>query len=259
MPDFLDMLAMDAKGTVEEGYYKVELKNRSASMSLADSILRCKRAPIISEMKLASPTSGVIGKNLDIRRASEEMEHGGAVGISVLTEPRRFQGSLEILAEVRNTVKIPILMKDIVLSLQQIDTAYKAGADSILLIKAIFDRKYCENSLTETINYAHSSGVEVLLETHTEDEFRSSLLTDADVIGINNRDLRTLKVDLNTTRRILERVHVVDKIVVSESGIRNPDDIKFLRECGANAFLVGSSIMTARNIKEAVRLLVDAI
>jgi len=259
MLDFLDTLAMGAKKTVEEGYYRVGLKNPSRSMSLAGSILACKKAPIIAEIKLASPSFGMIKRNLDASRVSKQIERGGAVGISVLTEPKHFEGSLEILAEARSQVKIPILTKDIVLTLNQIDAAYDAGADAILFITALFDRGYCEKNLAEMINYAHSKGLEVLLEAHTEKEFKCAVSSGADIVGINNRDLRTLKVDLDTTKRILKTVHVEDKIVVSESGIKSAEDIRFLRECGADAFLVGSSVMTASSIEEAVKRLVDAI
>ncbi len=259
MPDYLDTLAVDTKRTIGEGYYKVESKISSASMSLTDSILKCKRAPIISEIKFASPSSGMIERNIEVEKISREMERGGAVGISVLTEPKHFKGSLRILAEVRSHVKIPILMKDIILRPQQIDAAYNVGANSVLFIETLFDRGYCEESLEEMVKYAHSKGLEVLLETHTEKEFKSALSTDADMVGINNRDLKTLKVDLNTTKGVLERIHARDKIIVSESGIKTPEDIRFLRECGADAFLIGSSIMTANNIKKAVRELVNAI
>jgi len=259
MPDFLDALVADAKRTIEEGYYKVTVKNPPAPVSLTGSILDCKKAPIISEIKLASPIRGTIRENLDVEKFSQEMERGGAVGISVLTELKHFKGSLRILSEVRSHVKIPILMKDIVLSRQQIDAAYDAGADSILFIGALFDRGYCEESLRRMIEYAHSRRLEVLLETHTKREFKSALSTDADMVGINNRDLKTFKVDLNITKRVLENIDDRDKIIVSESGIKTPEDIRFLRECGADAFLIGSSIMAAENTKKAVEELVNAV
>jgi indole-3-glycerol phosphate synthase len=110
------------------------------------------------------------------------------------------------------------------------------------------------------IDYAHSRGLEVLLEVHTEEEFLSALRTDAEIIGINNRDLKTLRVDLQVTRRILEKHSAdVEKIIVSESGIENEEDIRFLRGFGAHAFLVGTSIMKSENIREKVRSLVNAV
>jgi indole-3-glycerol phosphate synthase len=143
-------------------------------------------------------------------------------------------------------------MKDIILSPLQIQTASKMGANAVLLIKALFDRGYCERSLDEMIAGAHLLGLEVLLETHTESEFQSAIKTGADLIGINNRNLGTLKVDLNVTKQILAKTNPKDKVVVSESGISTPADIRFLRESGACVFLIGSAIMSSDNIEEKV-------
>jgi len=258
MPDFLDTLAMNAKASIEKGFYKFESKHSPSSRRLTDLILECTKVPIISELKLASPTSGITRKNADVGWIVQKMERGGAVGISVLTEPKYFKGSLRLLADAGTHTRIPILMKDFILCYQQIDAACNAGAKSVLFIQALFDRAYCENELQEMINYAHSKQLEVLLETHTEKEFESALSTDADMIGINNRDLSTLEVDLNTTRRILQKIDPKDRMVVSESGIKTSEDIRFLRKCGARAFLVGSSIMRANNIEKAVEELVNA-
>jgi len=187
------------------------------------------------------------------------MEKGGAVGISVLTEPKHFNGSLHSLAEARRTVKLPILMKDIILSPVQLDAASKAGANVALLIEALFDRGYCECSVHEMIARAHSTGLEVLLEAHTSDEFRSAVRTHADLVGINNRNLATLKVDLNVTKAILESNRAEGKVVVSESGINTATDLRFLRECGAQAFLIGSAVMLADNVEAKVREFVLAL
>jgi indole-3-glycerol phosphate synthase len=156
-------------------------------------------------------------------------------------------------------VKLPILMKDIILSPAQLDAASKLGANAALLIEALFDRGYCECDLDDMIATAHSKGLEVLLETHTEAEFRSAVSTHADLIGINNRNLATLKVDLNVTKRILERNNAEGKLIVSESGINTPNDLRFLRECGAHAFLIGSAVMLADNVEEKVKEFVSAL
>jgi indole-3-glycerol phosphate synthase len=219
-----------------------------------------KNAPIITEIKAASPSAGVIRENLEAAELARAMEKGGAVGISVLTEPTHFQGSLHSLAEARKTVKLPILMKDIILSPVQVEAASKVGANVVLLIQALFDRGHCECSLKEMITEAHSKSLEVLLEAHNEDEFRSAVDTDADLVGINNRDLRTLiRIDLDVTRRILENNDAKGKIIVSESGITTPVDIHFLRACGAHAFLIGSAIMQVDNVEEKVREFVQAL
>ena len=189
---------------------------------------------------------------------AKAMAKGGATAISVLTEPKHFNGSLEALTEAREAVKLPILMKDIILSPIQIEAASKIGANAVLLIKALFDRGYCEKNINEMIDGAHLFGLEVLLETHTESEFCSALKTGADLIGINNRNLATLKVDLNVTKQILAKNNPQNKLVVSESGINTPADIRFLRESGACAFLIGSAIMSTDNIEEKVKEFVNA-
>ncbi len=186
------------------------------------------------------------------------MAKGGAVALSVLTEPKQFDGSLDALAQARKAVKLPILMKDIILSPLQIQAASKLGANAVLLIKTLFDRGYSGKTIDEMINGAHMMGLEVLLETHTLAEFVSALKTDADLIGINNRNLETLKVDLNATKTILQAIRTKDKVVVSESGINTMADLIFLRESGASAFLIGSAIMKSDNIEEKVREFVNA-
>jgi indole-3-glycerol phosphate synthase len=147
-------------------------------------------------------------------------------------------------------------MKDIVISPVQLEAASKLGADAVLLIEALFDRGYCECDAQKMIAKVHLQGLEVLLETHDEDEFRRAVRSDADLIGINNRDLGTFEVDLRVTESILERNDTKGKIVVSESGISLPADLHFLRRCGARAFLIGSAIMSADNVKEKVEELV---
>jgi indole-3-glycerol phosphate synthase len=258
MPDFLDILARDAKQTVNEGYYKVTTTDTFSSVSLRKAILESKKNAVITEVKAASPSRGTIRKSFDPEKVAVAMENGGATGISLLTEPKHFSGSLSYLAKIRKVVKLPILMKDIIINPLQLETASRIGANSILLIEALFEREYCECSLDEMIAKAHARNLEVLLETHNENEFQSAIETDADLIGINNRDLRTLKVDIEITERILKRCVTREKVVVSESGVMTPSDLLFLRECGAQAFLIGSAIMMAGNIEEKVKEFVTA-
>ncbi|MEM2098773.1 MAG: indole-3-glycerol-phosphate synthase [Candidatus Bathyarchaeia archaeon] len=259
MVDFLDMLAHAAKETLQKGYYKVKTPMTAVPISLKKAILECKNAAVISELKVASPSMGIIRRNLDACEVAKAMANSGAVGISVLTEPKYFHGSLEALIETRKAVRIPILMKDIIISPEQIEAASQVGANAILLIQAIFNRGYGECSLGEMIEKAHSKGIEVLLETHNETEFCAATNTDADLIGINNRDLTTLKVDLSVTKRILERNGTMGKIIVSESGIGSPADLCMLRSCGAQAFLIGSAIMLADDITEKIRAFVKSL
>jgi indole-3-glycerol phosphate synthase len=150
-------------------------------------------------------------------------------------------------------------MKDILLTRAQVDAAAAIGADAILLIHALFERGYGDCNVKDMIDYAHAKGLEVLLEAHTEAEFALALDTEADLIGINNRDLRTFTVDLSTTPRILQSIPSTRKVIVSESGIKTPIDIRFLHASGAQAFLVGSAIMDVDDIEEKVRELVMAL
>ncbi|MEM1658065.1 MAG: indole-3-glycerol-phosphate synthase [Candidatus Jordarchaeales archaeon] len=258
MGDFLDVLARDARKTVEEGFYDEVRCVPAERLSLEEAILSCTKAAIISEVKPASPSQGVLDKGRRPAELAREMEEGGAVGISVLTEPKHFHGSVSALVEVRRAVKVPVLMKDIVVSPVQIDAAFKAGANTVLLIYPVFERGYCDEKLEDMIEYAHSRGLEVLLEVHSKNEFISALGYDADMIGVNNRDLRTLKVDLDVTRKVLSG-YTGSRIIVSESGIRSPEDVRFLYSCGARAFLVGTSIMTAASVRDKVRELVEAL
>ncbi len=253
MADFLDVLARDAKATINTGYYETVTQVASFHASLKKAIQEAKTFPVITEIKAASPSLGTIRENVKVEKIARAMEKGGAVGISVLTEPKHFNGSLRALSETRKAANLPILMKDIILSPLQLDAAAKTSANVALLIVALFDRGYCDFSMDEMIAKAHMKNLEVLLETHTEEEFRFALSTDADMIGINNRDLGTLKVDLDVTKRILERNDAKGKIVVSESGINTPADLRFLHECGANAFLIGSAIMKTHNVEKKVK------
>jgi len=259
MADFLDLLAQNAREAINSGYYEVTTQTVAIPVSLKKAIFQCRHAPVIAEVKVASPSIGVIRKNVDIEDVAAAMEKGGAVGISVLTEPKYFGGSPLSLGSVRRQTKLPLLMKDIILSPTQLETASKVGANAVLLIEALFERGYCECDVHDMIAQAHSKNLEVLLESHTEEEFLSAINTDADLIGINNRDLKTLDVDLKVTKRILQKVNPQRRVVVSESGIKKPGDIRLLREYGAQAFLIGSAIMAEDNIEKKVREFVTAL
>ncbi|MDH5691006.1 MAG: indole-3-glycerol-phosphate synthase [Candidatus Bathyarchaeota archaeon] len=258
MPDFLDTLARDAKETVNGGYYEVSTQLVVPSVSLKKAIIDSKKNAVITEVKAASPSRGTVRKSFDPEKVAVAMENGGATGISVLTEPKHFSGSLSYLEKIRKATKLPILMKDIIINPIQLETASRIGANTVLLIEALFEREYCECDIDEMISKAHARNLEVLLETHNESEFQSAINSDADLIGINNRDLRTLKVDIRITERILKRYGTREKIVVSESGVMTPADLLFLRRCGAQAFLIGSAIMMAGNIEKKVKEFVTA-
>lgn len=258
MANFLKVLVENAIERVKSGYYNVSSSvTFPKPPNLKGAILACKDVPIIAELKQASPTMGR-RVNGDVKSMAKAMECGGAVGISVLTENKFFEGSLEKLKSVRETVGIPILMKDIIVSSTQLEAASRLGASAVLLIKKIYDQRMCDEDLDDIIKTAHSLGLEVLLETHTEEEFLSGMYTEADMLGINNRDLETLKVDIGVSKRILMNVKVKRKPVVCESGINSPAQVILLKNLGADAFLVGTFIMTSTNIGDSVRELVKA-
>jgi indole-3-glycerol phosphate synthase len=259
MVDFLDVLARDAKENINEGYYEAETQIPTPFVSLKKAILESEHNSIIAEIKTASPSLGPIRKDADVEEIAVAMEDGGAMGISILTEPEHFGGSLFSITKVRRSVKLPLLMKDIIVSTVQLDAASKIGANAVLLVEALFERGYCECDVNEMIAHAQSNNLEALLEVHSEDEFSSALKTEADIIGINNRDLKTLKVDLGVTEGILEKIDSEGRTIVSESGVKTPADLRFLRECGVHAFLIGSAIMIASDIQKKVKEFVAAL
>ncbi len=257
MADFMDELARSALARIKNGYYEIKPQVSGSPVSLKRRILESEHTPIIAEIKAASPSLGTIRKDIDAKKTARAMESGGAAGISVLTEPEHFAGSLAFLTEVRIAVEIPLLMKDIVVSQVQLEAAKNAGANAVLLIETLFERGYCECDVHDMVARAQSMNLEVLLETHSEEEFASALKTGADLIGINNRDLKTLQIDMRTTGRILEKFDPDRKVVVSESGIKTTDDIKLLKKCRAQAFLIGSSIMMASDVEKKVKEFVN--
>ncbi|MCW4029402.1 MAG: indole-3-glycerol-phosphate synthase [Candidatus Bathyarchaeota archaeon] len=253
MLNFLDTLALNAKGTIASGYYQTPQSAKQVQVSLKQTIIKSRGRAVITEIKTASPSLGTIREQIDPKEVAKAMERGGATGLSVLTEPKHFNGSLDTLIQAREATKLPILMKDIILSPRQIEKAAEIGANAILLIQGLFERGYGEMGLNGLITFAHARGIEVLLETHTEQEFAAAIKTDADLVGVNNRNLDTLKIDLETTKTILQKQDRRGKIVISESGIKTPQDVAFLRGCGADGFLIGSSIMLTQDIELKVK------
>ena len=228
-----------------------------SKINLNEQIKNSTHAALITEVKFSSPAMGKIKNISDPVNIAKKMINGGATALSVLTQPFLFDGSPELFMNVRKMVDVPMLMKDIVIDKIQIDAAKKIGADYFLLIQSIFDNGMI-NDIDGLIEYGHKLGLKVLTEAHTIQEFENSCNTDADIIGINNRNLDTLKIDLNTTKKILENSEKT-KLVISESGISKPDDIQFLHKCGADGYLVGTSIMKANDIQQSVQNLVNAI
>ncbi len=257
MKDMLEKLANNSQKAIKDGTYEIDYKTPKSKQNLVSQIKNNKHASLITEVKFSSPSLGNIRDVSDPVIIATQMVEGGAMGLSVLTQPYLFNGSPDYFTKIRKKIKVPLLMKDIVVDKIQIDAAEKLGADVVLLIQAIFDKKFAKD-IDEFVSYAHKKNLLVLLESHTKKEFADSTKTHADILGINNRNLDTLEIDLDTTKSILED-RDEKRIIISESGVESPKDIKFLDKCGADAFLVGSSIMKSKDIKGLVSELVSAI
>jgi indole-3-glycerol phosphate synthase len=257
MDQVLKKLVANSQKAISDGTYEISQSLQKSPFDLIDSIASNTHASLITEVKFSSPSFGKIRMISDPLKIAQEMVSGGAIGLSVLTQPYLFDGSPKYFMEIRKQLKVPMLMKDIVIDKIQIDAAKKMGADYMLLIQSLFDSGELKE-IDEFVDYGHKNGLGILLEAHTKEEFTNSLKTDADIIGINNRNLDTLEIDINTTKKLLDG-YKKDRIIISESGIESPDDIIFLKKCGADAFLVGSSIMKNQEIKQNVRNLVQAI
>jgi indole-3-glycerol phosphate synthase len=254
--NFIYTLAESARKTVSEGYYRVDEVNLP-HRSLAAAIRSSKRIPIITEVKFRSPAEGSLRDRDDPAEIAAKYERGGATGISVLTEPKHFEGSIEYLVRVKKAVSLPVLMKDIIVDPIQVEAARRIGADAVLLMASIFSAGLSDLPLDAMTDLAHSKGLEVLLEAHTRDEYLAAIHSSADVIGINNRNLETLEVSLETSRLLL-REGKASKTVISESGLSRRSELLELRSLGADGFLVGSSLMRSKDIEEAVRELAGA-
>ncbi|MEE3213549.1 MAG: indole-3-glycerol-phosphate synthase [Thermoproteota archaeon] len=257
MENILEKLVSNSQKAIDDGIYDINETLSKSEIDLKKVISQSQHASLITEVKFSSPALGNIRKISDPVEIAIKMVDGGATALSVLTQPYLFHGSPEFFMKIRNKVKIPMLMKDITINKIQIDAAKNMGADYFLLIQSLFDKKLIPD-MDELIDYGHKNGLKVLVEAHTLEEFDNASNTNADIIGINNRNLDTLKIDLNTTKHILEKSDY-SKIVISESGIRTQEDIRFLHKCGADAYLVGSSIMQTDDIQTAVQNLVNAI
>jgi indole-3-glycerol phosphate synthase len=193
---------------------------------------------VIAELKRRSPSKGEIRRDFDPVAIAKAYQAGGAVALSVLTDERFFGGSLAVLEAVRAATELPLLRKDFVIDAYQIDEARVAGADAVLLIVAALSKAELERLHVHAVGL----GLDVLVEVHDEAELDAAKGIGAELIGINNRDLRTFVTDLGVTERLARRVPQ-GALVVAESGILGPEDVARLQRAGASAFLVGESLM----------------
>jgi indole-3-glycerol phosphate synthase len=198
---------------------------------------------LIAEVKQASPSRGMLSPNFNPIELARTYAEGGAAAISVLTEANYFMGSIEHLAAIKEVVGLPLLRKDFIFDFYQIYESRAYGADALLLIVAILSQE----QLKELVSLSHSLGLRCLVEVHNEDEVERAVHSEAEIIGINNRDLNTLSIDINMTRRLRPLIPQ-ERIVISESGIRSKRDIEKLGKWGVDAVLVGEALVTAGDV-----------
>jgi indole-3-glycerol phosphate synthase len=249
---FLERACVDARRRVAAGYYG---KRSGSPQKRAVSLLGALRSEVsvIAEVKPRSPSAGQLRTVDDVASLVRQMVTGGAEAVSVLTDPDNFGGSTEYLA-VASSTGVPTLMKDFVVSKEQIEYAASAGASAVLLVLRAYKLGLAEIDLKGAIRLAHDLGLEVLLEVYKREDLKDALAQDVEMVGINSRDLEGLSLSLERARAILSEVPEGERWrVVIESGIRSHDDVRPFLALGANKFLVGTALMTSVDIAAAIR------
>jgi indole-3-glycerol phosphate synthase len=249
---------------IAEKKEEVTQRKRSLPFSALKERIAQSRAPLdfaaalsgdsirlIAEVKRASPSRGVLCPDFDPVALTKSYAQAGAAAISVLTETNYFQGSIDHLVAIRETVNLPLLRKDFIFDPYQIYESRAYGADALLLIVAILSQEQLE----ELVSLSRSLGLGCLVEVHNESEVERALISGAEIIGINNRDLTTFVVDINTTKRLRPLIPQ-GRIVVSESGVSRRGDVEKLKEWGVNAVLVGEALVTADDIPARIKELI---
>ena len=248
-------------------YSKIRVANDKQKISLAEmkaaaensklgngkkfiSALRRQGLSLICEVKKASPSKGIIAENFPYVEIAKEYEAAGADCISCLTEPKYFFGSDEIFTEIRAEISTPMLRKDFTVDEYQIYQAKAMGADAVLLICAILSTAEIERYL----KICNDLNLAALVETHNAEEIKSALSAGAEIIGVNNRNLKNFTVDFETAAKLRELIPP-EKIYIAESGVKTPADISTLKKIGADAVLIGETLMRAKNKKAALESL----
>ena len=242
METILDKIVEQKKkevGVLRETYTPVKKKRKSHSLVEA-----LQKFTVIAEVKRASPSKGDINLHVDVTKQVKTYEECGAGAVSVLTDGQFFKGSFHDLETARSNSNIPLLCKDFIIDTIQIDRAYDAGADFILLIVAALPKQ----KLQELYAYVQELGLEVIVEVHNEAELEIALELNPHVIGINNRNLKTFEVDLSTTENLGKRLNEENILWISESGIHTKEDIMRVKKAGAKGILVGEALMTTPSV-----------
>jgi indole-3-glycerol phosphate synthase len=279
MANILDTIVEEKKGEIAKlperliaaGDLRDAMLERGEDRDFLAALREPKRGSIalIAEVKRKSPSAGVLRPDFDWITLAKQFELAGASCLSVLTDEKFFGGSLEYLRQIRGAVKLPLLRKDFIIDARQILEAIEWGADAILLIVAILD----DARLKHFHSLAKEAGLAVLVEVHDEAELQRALAIGAELIGVNNRDLKTFKVDLGTTERLAailnhrtgvspvsnlkkengDRQDACPTLLVAESGIHTRADVERVAKCGAGAILVGESLMKGGDIRAKVK------
>jgi indole-3-glycerol phosphate synthase len=256
MPDFLTEVTARTRQRVEvqkQGLSLEQLKRRikkeTPHRSFEKALRRHGEVALIAELKQASPSAGVIRMEQDIPTRIAAYVKGGAAALSILTEEHYFHGSPHLLEEARTLVELPLLRKDFIIDPYQILESKSLGADAILLITSLLPGE----RLREFIAEAAAIGLESLVEVHSEQDLEQALTAGARVIGINNRDLRTLRVDCANAARLLAKAPKTGQTYVVESGIKAASELPTLKRLGAQAVLIGETFMRAENPEQLVK------
>jgi indole-3-glycerol phosphate synthase len=207
---------------------------------------------VIAEIKHASPSAGIIKEGVDLRKLAFEYEKGGASAVSVLTEPHFFKGEITHLRQVKEMTSLPVLQKDFIIDPFQIYEGRTSGADAVLLIAALLDRE----QLRDFVNLARSFSMTPLVEIHNEDDLEKTAGLGLSLIGVNNRDLRTLQVDLKTALRLKRKISPGIR-VISESGVKGVQDVRLLKDAGIDGILVGETLMRSPDPSSKIRELLE--
>src|SRR5438067_5158066 len=237
-----------AKMRVPEPIVKRMAETAKAVPSFREALLNSQRVRIIAEVKKASPSKGVLKANLDPAKQAAAYAGAGACAISVVTEEDFFQGDLGWVGKIRDASSLPVLRKDFVYEPFQVYETRAAGASAILFIAAMLQ----PGELKDLIALAQSLKLEALVEVHDESELGEALEAGASIVGVNNRDLKTFNVDLQTSLRLAKMIPD-DRLFVVESGIHTKDDVQLLLDAGADAFLIGEYFLTAADPAAAIR------
>ncbi|WDL97205.1 indole-3-glycerol phosphate synthase TrpC [Alicyclobacillus sp. ALC3] len=227
-----------------------EFDSLPSTRGFATHLTQANRLTVVAEIKQASPSKGLIATDFRPAATARAYEQAGAAAISVLTDQAYFQGSIEDLKTVRDTVTLPVLRKDFIVDELQIIEARQAGADAVLLICAALSPQ----RLRDLTKFAQSLSLDVLLEVHSEEELEPALAAEPTVLGVNNRDLRTFEVRLDTSERIAAKLPS-GLPFIAESGVSARADARRMAACGASGILVGEALMRCHDAAERISLL----